>query len=66
MYYYIQINEGRMDETCSTQEGNENGIPLIWKTKGTRPLGRLRYDDIKMDIKCIGFGECGMDSPHWS
>jgi hypothetical protein len=39
---------------------------LVGKPEGKRPLGRSRRrgeDGIKMDLRKIGWGECGVDSP---
>jgi hypothetical protein len=38
---------------------------LVGRSEGRRPLGRLRRrweDNIKMDLREIGFGGCGLDS----
>jgi hypothetical protein len=39
---------------------------LLGEPEGKRPLGRPRRrweDGIKMDLREIGFGGCGVDSP---
>jgi hypothetical protein len=39
---------------------------LVGKSEGKRPLGRQRRrweDGIKMDLREIGWGGCGVDSP---
>jgi hypothetical protein len=39
---------------------------LVEKPEGKRPLGRPRHmweDGIRMDLREIGFGGCGLDSP---
>jgi hypothetical protein len=39
---------------------------LVEKPEGKRPLGRPRHrweDGIKMDLREIGWGVCGVDSP---
>jgi hypothetical protein len=41
-------------------------VYVFWWESQKRPLGRLRYireDNIKMDLREIGFGWYGMDRP---
>jgi hypothetical protein len=49
-----------MGRTCSTYGGEEEAYRiLIGKPEGKRPLGRCRrrwVDNIKMDIRVIGWG----------
>jgi hypothetical protein len=47
-------------------EGRNVYRVLVGKPEGKRPLGRPRRrweDGIKMDLREIGWGECGVDSP---
>jgi hypothetical protein len=47
-------------------EGRNLYRVLVGKPKGKRPLERPRHrweDGIKMDLRDIGLGVCGVDSP---
>jgi len=43
--------------------GERRGVyrVLVWKPKGKRPLGRprRRWEDIKVDLKEVGYGGMG-------
>jgi hypothetical protein len=47
-------------------EGKNVYRVLVGKIEGKKPLGRTRHrweDRIKMDLREIGWGLCGVDSP---
>jgi hypothetical protein len=54
------IKEDEMGEACSVHGGDEKCVQLLLgKPEGKRPVRRLRHrreDNIKMDLREIGFG----------
>jgi hypothetical protein len=64
-----QIKSSRMrwaGHVARMGEGRNVYMVLVGKPEGKRPLGRPRRrweDGIKMDLREIGCGVCGVDSP---
>jgi hypothetical protein len=64
-----QIKSRRMrwvGHVARVREGRNVNRVLVGDLEGKRPLGiprSRREDGIRMDLKEIGWGECGVDSP---